>query len=88
MLQLCVSILPGSVSISCNGTLESCSTCLSTLSCGCPDESGATSHSSGFTIAPEQGLSRGYCVGSAVLVPQVSLLTDLFGSFCLHVFQI
>ena len=64
----CVSNSSGFMLIFGDGTITSCSICLSTLSCGCSGKSGATSHSSGSpgdtgTIALEQGLSD-RCVGS------------------------
>ena len=82
--SMCVSKSSGPVLISGDGTIASCSICLSTPSCCCSGKSGVTSHSSGssgdtVTIALEHGLSG----GCTYLVPLVGLLVPLF-----HVFLI
>ena len=76
----CVSKSSGSVLISGNdGTIVSCSICLSTLSC-CSGKSGVTSHSSGSPAIPVPLLlTRVYPVD--LLVPIVGLLVHLFHIF-------
>ena len=75
----CVSKSFGSVLISGNGTIVSCSICLSTSSC-CSGKSGASDSPSNTGMLPLL-LNRVYLVD--VLVPLVGLLVHLF-----HVFLI